>query len=140
MSFTIDGTIVPGFGAADPNMGLQLPHFILVFPEIKRCRPGTINLQLDQPLQVNNPHYTTPPIRWTANAPPEQFSFLRIEFECPIGSPARRAWIYIPHYSPHRSNLFLIEVIAEPIPEAAEGVRCRLRVSDQHRTSEVLIV
>jgi len=65
----IDATIVEGLGAAGRTLKLQMPHLIKHFPEISSCYLGTINLELDQPLRVNNPDFTTPPIRWSPLEP-----------------------------------------------------------------------
>jgi CTP-dependent riboflavin kinase len=145
MSLTINGTIVQGLGGAAGSLSLQWQQLCADFPEIQRCgRPhGTINVQLDLPLRINNPHHTTPPIKWNtyySNAPAEIFSFLRFKFECPLGAAIHEAWIYIPHSSPHRSDLFQVEVIAKFIPMAKQGERCCLRISDQHTISEVMII
>jgi hypothetical protein len=101
MSLTINGMIVPGHGGAAGSLQLQWQKLCADFPEIQRCGGphGTINVQLDLPLRVNNPHHTTPPIRWNTHyptAPAERFSFLRVSFECPIGTATHEAWIYIP--------------------------------------------
>jgi hypothetical protein len=136
MSFTIDGTIVPGIGFAHVRLQNIWSWLISQYSPIVRCHRGTINVQLNRPLRVNNPHHTTLP----APGDGERFSFLTINFECPIATSPREAWILIPHNSPHRPNLFQVELLAEFIQDAGQGVPCRLHISDQHTTSEVLIV
>src|SRR4051794_40221512 len=143
MSIVLEGTIVPGFGRAKGFLQKQRQYFAVHFPEIQNaCGRGTINVQLDQPLRVNNPHHATHPIPWNGlENPPEIFSFLRIELECLAIGTRRKAWIYKAHNSRHYLNLFLVELIAaDRIPEIAADVRCRLYIADQHSSSEVVII
>jgi hypothetical protein len=137
MSITIDGTIVAGIGGATPRLQQLWPWLTSQFHVIAGCHRGTINVQLDRPLRVNHPHYTTAP---SPPPHPEQFSFLMIDFECPVDTNSRKAWILIPQWSPHIHNLFHVELLAEFIQTVGAGVLCRLRISDEHTTSEVLIV
>src|SRR5216683_3183519 len=104
---TVRGTIVTGIGAAALTLKLQMPYFAKLFPEVKDCHLASINLEMEQGLRIFNPDFETPSIPW-AGGGGEKFSFLRIAFEGPIGSPHRRAWIYIPHGSPHYYNPFSI--------------------------------
>ena len=145
MTTVIEGTIIQGLGAARTTVRLQMPHLVRQFPQVRGCYEATINLQLDCPLRVNNPDHTTGLIRWYPQASPEwagkKFSFLGIKFECPLGEPNRDAWIYIPHDSPHRLNLFLAEIMTLPMDQTylTPGTRCRIHV-DKSTSSEVLIV
>lgn len=143
MAIIIEATIVSGLRAATMTVRLQMPLLVINhFPEIRDCRPATINLQLDRPLRVNNPTFTTPPIPWIPNRPElsETFSFLRIQLECPIGAEPQGAWIYIPHASPHRHNLFSAEILAKQMDAVQINSRCKLHIANQHSSSEVLIV
>ncbi len=84
MAIIIEATIVSGLRAATMTVRLQMPLLVINhFPEIRDCRPATINLQLDRPLRVNNPTFTTPPIPWIPNRPElsETFSFLNVRLE-----------------------------------------------------------
>jgi CTP-dependent riboflavin kinase len=142
-SIVVEGIVVRGLGIAAGIVRVQLP---LVLPHLPsgylpgiESLHGTINLQLDTPLRINNPDHTTPPIHWGGQLP-EQFSLLAIEFECPVNTKKRSAWIYIPHNSPHRVNLFSIEVISEWIPEATPNTRCRVHIQRPHRQSAITIV
>lgn len=137
MSLTIDGRIVPGIGAARGRLQTLWGWLTSQYPPITACHPGgTINVQLDQPLRVNHPHHTTQP----APRDHERFSFLAINLECPVATNPRPAWILMPDHSPHRSNLFHVELLAEFIQEVGNGLPCRLHIADPHTTSEVLIV
>ena len=136
----IKGTIVKGIGAAKQTLRLHMPYFVQLFPEIKDCHLGSINLKLEVGLRVFDPDFTTPLIPW-AGPPGEQFSFLRIEFEGPIGTPHRRAWIYMPHGSPHRYNPFSVEVITKDEVEGITyGVLSQVHITKSHRLSTLIVV
>lgn len=44
--------IVPGLGVAQGTLARQLPLISKDFPEVADCHPGTINLELECPLEV----------------------------------------------------------------------------------------
>jgi hypothetical protein len=74
--------------------------------DIKEIYPGSINVRLDQSLQITSYDYTTLPIPWwdvDATHPgrwvSEIFSFVEIKFEYPQGGTPRRAWIFDCHNS-----------------------------------------
>jgi hypothetical protein len=56
---------------------LQKPLIRPYFPEIMTCHDGTINLLLDDPLQVRLPDIVTPPLDWNSVDFPdgERFAF-----------------------------------------------------------------
>jgi hypothetical protein len=133
--------VVAGLRRANQTIAAQLPKIVQFFPEVRDCHSGSINLELDEPLQVNNPDFTTPPIHWRPAAEPEQFSFLRVKFEHPRGGTHHKAWIYIAHFSPHRGKVFLVEVIAARIAALAYGDQCRLHVAARpHRSVEIVVI
>jgi hypothetical protein len=142
MSVIIDATIVAGIGTAARTLKLQMPHVIKYFPEIANCHFGSINLELDQPLRIANPDFTTPPIRWSPLDPTlfEKFSFLRVGFECPIGTSPKPAWLYIAHDARERLGLFAAELLAPLIETARPGERCRLHVVKEHKLTEIVVV
>lgn len=143
MSIDINGTIVNGVDGAHTALAFQLPHLVSRFPVLVGCHPGTINVQLDQPLRVDHPDFETPPIKWFPGHPSEKFAFLEISFESPLGSAPRRAWIYIPSNSPHFHNVFQVEMIAPFIHDAAAtaaGVPCCIHIPKQHRTGDLIII
>ncbi len=120
---------------------IQLPIFARRLPDLASCYPGTINVQLDEALYVQNPDFMSEPIRWTPYRPEERFSFLEIILESPVGAEPRRAWIYIPSGSPHSQDVHHIEVITQFLPIGAEtGTRCRIRVPKPHTVHDGLIV
>jgi hypothetical protein len=136
-----DAKVVSGLGRANQTIAAQLPKIIQFFPEVRDCHSGSINLELDEPLQVNNPDFTTPPIHWHPAAEPEQFSFPRVKLEHPWGGTHYKAWLYIAHFSPHRPNLFFVEVIAARIADLAYGDQCRLHVAARpHRSVEIVVI
>jgi hypothetical protein len=140
VSITIDGSVTSNLGAATRTLAMQMPHFRRIYPEISACHHGTINVQLDQAIRIENPDFTTTPIAWHPQFPQhsEVFSFLRVLLELPIGS-TNDAWIYIPHGSPNRADPYLVEVIAKWLGPQTLGTRCRLHVNKNH-TECVLVV
>ena len=136
---SIKGVVVRGLGAAKETLKRQMPYFSQLFPEVGDCYQASINLQLEQGLRVLNPDFTTPPIPW-AGAPGEQFSFLRIGFEGPVGTSRRHAWLYIPHGSPHFCNPFHIEVITGYVQSIGYGVTCQVHIDKPHRNIPLIII
>jgi hypothetical protein len=67
----IEGTVVRGLRVATGTLSLQIPLIAPKFPEIAKAHRGAINLQLDRPLRINNPHFISDPIRWHPQAPSE---------------------------------------------------------------------
>ena len=117
MTITIDAIYVKGLDAAHRNIKFQIPHLVLDFPEIEKIFPGTINVKLNSPLWILEADHTTPFLPWwdvgRGEFIREQFSFVRIEFEYPLGAPRKTAWFYIPHGSPYRFDPFTFEIITE---------------------------
>ena len=116
-----------------------MPFFEQVFPDVKDCHPATINLKLETPLRIRNPDFTTTPIQWESKGS-EVFSFLRIRFECPLGTEPRRAWIYIPHNSPHRHKVFQVEVLTEKIDGLVNGTPCLIHIDEAYEEIPMIIV
>lgn len=140
--FDINGVVVQGLGAATTTLDLQIPLIEKEFPEIGSCgscKRGSINIQLKNALRIENPDHTTRPIVW-AGLPGEVFSFLRILLEYPIGANPTRAWIYIPHGSPHRNNRCQVEVIAKPMQDLAYGSRCRIHIERGRDDFDMIVV
>lgn len=135
----IKGSITEGFRRAKYSLEKQMPFFTGLFPEVTHCYPATINVELEYALRVWKPDYTTPLISW-AYPPGEQFSFLRIAFECPVGTGRRRAWIFIPHGSPHYHKLFQVEVLTEWIGDSPYGTPCFIYIPRDHREVPLIIV
>ncbi len=139
----LNGTTVKGLGAATQTVALQMEHFRRWFPEVAECQPGTINVQLEEALRVQNPDFTTEKIPWHPShrrGDGERFSFLRVGFEIPTGEGPVPAWIYIPHGSPHRYNLFQIEIMAHPIERVRYGMPCRIHIEKEHRNYPLVVV
>jgi CTP-dependent riboflavin kinase len=138
---SIDGKIVSGLNGAHTALAFQLPHLISRFHVLAGCHPGTINVELDQPLRIQNPDFESPPIIWLPGHPPEKFAFLEITLEIPIGSSGRKAWIYVPSNSPHFHNVYRVEVIAPFIAAGTtQGTRCRVQTPKQHRIEPLIII
>ena len=137
MPTVIDGTVIRGARAATKNIKFQLTHLVWQFPDIKEIYPGSINVRLDQSLQITSYDYTTLPIPWwdvDATHPgrwvSEIFSFVEIKFEYPQGGTPRRAWIFDCHNSAYFSDpvRFRYEIIATKIDGISYNQRCRLHL------------
>lgn len=127
---SIEGIVVEGLRAASEfTIAAQMPCFEKEIPELKGSHHGTINLRLDSQLRIDNPDREIGCI-WRARQGDvwEVFGFLEITIEFPIGGEPRRAWIYIPHDSPHRSNHFQVEIISRQIEGIGYDSRCRINL------------
>ena len=125
------GTYQSGTGTAAKNLITQLPLVANEFPEVAGCRPGTINVRLDSELYVVAPDHRTLPIHWNDNDFPdgERFDLLRVNMRLPLDAPEVKAWLYIPHGSPHRSTPAVHEIIAPDVqPPPVHGARCQLSI------------
>jgi hypothetical protein len=123
----IEGTTTNGLGIAIQTVKAQMPHFLKEFPEIGACRIGTINVELEHPLDIREVDHATGPIMWEPDFS-EKFSFLRVYFECPVGAKPVQAWLYIAHRSPHFTKPHYVEVLTEDLGEIERGTRCRLHL------------
>lgn len=123
----VDGKTKAGLGVASRCIAMQMPLLAAEFPEIRDCRRGTINVELEHPLHIDRPDHETAPIAWHPKMT-ERFSFLRCQFECPTGSKPVSAWIYIAHGSPHFAKVNYFEVLAQSLGDIASGTPCRLHL------------
>jgi hypothetical protein len=119
------------------NIKFQLAHLVWQFPDIKEIYPGSINVRLDQSLQITSYDYTTLPTPWwdvDATHPgrwvSEIFSFVEIKFEYPLGGTLRRAWIFDCHNSAYFSDpvRFRYETISTKVEGISYNQRCRLHL------------
>jgi hypothetical protein len=111
MSVIVKGTKISGLGLGVTTVAKQYEHLVREFPDIRDVhRWGTLNLQLEYPLRILNPDYTTSAIEWEPGFK-EKFSLTRIDIEpCATGK-LQPAWIYVAHRSPHRANTLFIEML-----------------------------
>jgi hypothetical protein len=112
MPVIISGTKVSGLGAASTTVAKQYEHLVKEFPDVKDVHQwGTLNIELDYPLRILNPDYTTSPIEWMPGFK-ERFSLTKIGLRLlsEVGQP-QPAWIYVAHSSPHRGNALFIELL-----------------------------
>jgi hypothetical protein len=115
-------------GGANPANGTiirQKPLVVKYFSEIANCYNGTINLQLEIPLQVRLPDIVTPPLRWHPNGD-ERFGITEIKLE--LNDKMYRAWIYTAEHSPHRFNNMVAEILTERINGVALGLNCAIHI------------
>jgi hypothetical protein len=139
MNLIIEGTVVSGVGGAAATLAVQLPLFLKERPELAVCKAGTINILLDEPLRINKPDFSIGPIRYEIGWV-ESYGFQRIMLEVPIGAPARPAWIYMPDKSPHRHNLFGVEVIGPHFDGVVRDARCRMTIAREFKTVSIHVI
>ncbi len=119
-----------GIGAS-ANLVKQLPLIGATFPEIVNAFPGTINLDLEQPLLVQGYDHRTPPLKWeNAWGASETFDIVRVELE--VGGKRHPAWLYVAHGSPHRRDLSSHEIITPAKIDILDGELCILHIPKAH--------
>ncbi|HBO8936952.1 glycosyltransferase family 9 protein [Stutzerimonas stutzeri] len=120
--------IVPGLGVAQGTLARQLPLISKDFPEVADCHPGTINLELECPLEVTQPDHRTAPLAWTPSGrTTEVFDLVRIELEFGPLPTRVPAWLYVAHASPHRGTPTVHEVIAQQL-NLSEVRECQIHL------------
>ena len=138
MSVIIKGTKISGLGLGVTTVAKQYEHLVREFPDIRDVhRWGTLNLQLDYPLRILNPDYTTSAIEWDPGFK-ERFSLTRIDLEpCATGK-LQPAWIYVAHRSPHRANTLFIEMLTATL-EVENGDRFLVHLPDYRYSSCIVL-
>ena len=130
MFLAVEGVIVSGMDGAATLLHHPLPHFAKDHPEPAGCKPGTINVRLDRPLQFKTPDFCIGSFCYL-NGIEESYGFVMIGLELSLGSLQRRAWIYLPDKSPHSDNWHQVEIIAPPREAVATDARCRIQIQRQ---------
>ena len=137
MPVTIPATKISGIGLATTAVAKQFEHLVREFPDIRDVhRWGTLNLQLDYPLRILNPDFTSTPVEWDPGFV-EQFSLTRIDLE-PDGARPQPAWVYVAHRSPHRANTLFIELLTATLA-VENGDRFLVHLPD-YRYSSVIVL
>ena len=138
MSVIVKGTKISGLGLGVTTVAKQYEHLVREFPDIRDVhRWGTLNLQLEYPLRILNPDYTTSAIEWEPGFK-EKFSLTRIDIEpCATGK-LQPAWIYVAHRSPHRANTLFIELLTATI-EVENGDRFLVHLPDYRYSSCIVL-
>ena len=130
MFLAVEGVIVSGMDGAATLLHHHLPHFAKDHPELAGCKPSTINVRLDRPLRFKTQDFCIGSFSYL-NGIEESYRFVMIGLELPLGSPQRRAWIYLPDKSPHKDNWHQVEIIAPPHEAVATDARCRIHIQRQ---------
>src|SRR5262249_7970424 len=112
------GIIIRGDQLAYINHDVLIPQLAQLFPEIAACRPfGTINLELDEPLQKHFADFWTRQIMWRPLVPLpriprfEAFGFTRIKVAGPLSDKIHDGWIMLPEGARSSYNDRQAEVI-----------------------------
>jgi CTP-dependent riboflavin kinase len=138
MSVIVRGTKISGLGLGVTTVAKQYEHLVREFPDIRDVHQwGTLNLQLEYPLRILNPDYTTSDIEWEPGFK-ERFSLTRIGLEpCATGK-LQPAWIYVAHRSPHRANTLFIEMLTATL-EVRNGDRFLVHLPDYRYSSCIVL-
>ncbi len=99
-----------GLGAATSALPKQFRFFEESIPELKDCFLGTLNVQLQNILIIENPDFYFSNIIWTQDFT-EDFCFLRTNIKIPRIGIELSGFIYVAYRSPHRMNPFFHEII-----------------------------
>jgi CTP-dependent riboflavin kinase len=137
MAASIPATIIAGQGNAQRNHAVLIPRLAKHFKEIENCRPfGTINLQLDQPLNRSRADYWTRRVTWLpvdgamrGQVRHEAFGFIKIRLECPTSGPLSDAWIILPEGSTTTYCENQVEIVAAVhVAGVSYGTRCAIHI------------
>lgn len=113
---SLKARVVPGLGVAHRTIARQLPLISQGFPEVVDCYHGTINMELECPIEVTRPDHRTAPLAWTPSGrTTEVFDLVRIELEFGPLPTRVPAWLYVAHASPHRGTPTVHEVITRQL-------------------------
>lgn len=139
MSLTIAATKISGIGLATTAVARQYAHLVREFPDIRDVhRWGTLNLQLEYPLRILNPDYTTSAIEWEPGFK-ERFSLTRIDLEpCTQAAVLQPAWVYVAHRSVHRANTLFIELLTATL-EVKNGDRFLVHLPSYRYSSCIVL-
>ena len=130
------GIIICGDRLAYINHDVLIPQLAQLFPEIAACRPfGTINLELDEPLQKHCADFWTRQIMWRPLVPLpriprfEAFGFTRIKVAGPLSDKIHDGWIMLPEGARSSYNDRQAEVIVGVlVPGVEYGRRCAIQL------------
>ena len=138
MGVRITGTIIVGEGSAARNHPVLIPLLAKHVPEVENCSQfGTINIQLDQPLDKSRADIWTPRIVWhpvhlqqvERFGRVEIFGLIKIRFEFPLSGPLYNAWIILPEGSSLTYRDDQAEAIADAfVPDLRPGANCAILI------------
>lgn len=125
------GTIIRGAGHAHKNYRVMIPKIAEHYAPVAKCDQfGTINVQLDEPLDNSRADYWTPRVRWypvsgLGAVRLESFGFIKIKLEFPIGGQQYDAWAILPEGHPWTYTGRGVEIIADArVPGIDCGKQC----------------
>ena len=132
MATKITGTVIRGEGNASRNHSVLIPLLANHVPEIANCSQfGTINIQLDKPLNKTRADVWTPRIIWRPvhltelSGRIEIFGFIKVRLECPLNGPLYNAWIMLPEGSSLTYRNDQTEIIVDAFVQGATyGASC----------------
>jgi len=120
------------------SIAMQIPYFQELGLDLSALFKGTLNISIDPAIFVmQQPIYTFREVDWTANHPPETFSFspCHLVFQ----SLQYQGFVYYPHPETkqrHFQNADILEILAPPIAGIGYGDRVELALNP----TEILIV
>lgn len=113
------------------SIALQLPYFQALGLDLSDCFLGTLNLNIaPQTFTLEHPDYTFRQVKWFADGPAEDFSFVRVQVTA--GEQTVSGWIYYPHPETkpqHFHNPSTLEVLAPWLEGVGYGDAVVLQVA-----------
>lgn len=135
---TVTGIIQPGYRVASGraqdspypagSIIMQMPFFRDRGLDLTACFAGTINVDIaPYEFRLNRPDYTFRQVKWYAESPAEDFSFVQVQID------DRAAWLYYPHPETkpaHQQKPSVLEILAPWIEGLSYGDRVTLKFED----------
>lgn len=118
------------------SIALQTPFFQALGLDLSDCFAGTLNVDISpQQFTLQQADHTFRQVKWFENAPPEDFSFVRVQLLTDERAPARSVpgWIYYPHPETkpaHFQDRSTLEILAPWVEGLAYGASVELQVSE----------
>ncbi|MGB0562813.1 MAG: hypothetical protein ACPGVO_13565 [Spirulinaceae cyanobacterium] len=113
------------------SIALQLPYFQALGLDLSDCFQGTLNVNIaPQTFTLQRPDYTFRQVKWFAAAPPEDFSFIRVQLTAQTQTVS--GWIYYPHPETkpqHFHDPSTLELLAPWVEGVSYGAAVVLQVA-----------
>jgi acetyltransferase-like isoleucine patch superfamily enzyme len=127
------GTIVKGLGFASTLGGLPalLPHFERQYDELRGAHPATINVDVNQAIDVGI-DFSTDELKIGDDV--SRFEFVRVMFEYPLAT-RTKGWIFQPygyHWGALKHKSIVEILLSEYLGGVIVGNHCRIHILNEH--------
>jgi CTP-dependent riboflavin kinase len=125
----IEGKVISGLGEAARIIPRLKPHLKKYLQDIEKYHDGTINVLLDDPIEIRLPERVTEPLPWS-DVPnyTERFGLTPGKLKLEGSLIQHGVWILIAEHSPHLLKTGVLELLAETIPGIQNNLRCNLTI------------